>query len=145
MWLLLLVWKPLCACFRLQKKRRVCLFVGEDISIFEKAEEVGRGARHPFAHFASPQVLQAGIEVRCMTNYIFFAFKPLKRFGGFLSCVEEAFVCMFSWLEKAGSCLLVGEDISCVTQYDYFCFLKPLKRFRVAFSFLCVEVQVPRG
>ena len=22
---------------------------------------------------------------------------------------------------------------------------KPLKRFRVAFSFLCVEVQVPRG
>ena len=35
------------------------------------------------------------------------------------SCVEEAFVCMFSRLEKV--CLLV-EDISCVTQYNYLCF-----------------------
>ena len=46
----------------------------------KNAEGVGGGSP-PFAHLAAaPQALQAGIEVRCMTNYIFFAFKPLKRF-----------------------------------------------------------------
>ena len=35
----------------------------------------------------------------------------------------------------------VGEGVSCLIQYIYFAF-KPLKRLPVAFSCLCVEVQV---
>ena len=73
----------------------------------------------PIQLAAAPQALQAGIEVRCMTNYIFFAFKPLKRFR--VSCVEKPLCACFRGLRKRGVCLLVGEDISCVTQYNYLC------------------------
>ena len=46
----------------------------------------------------------ASWKVQCVTDDIFFAFKPSKSFWcGFFACVEEALVCMFSWLQKAGS------------------------------------------
>ena len=81
----------------------------------KKAEGVGGAARHRFAHLAAaPQVLQAGIEVR------FLCFYAPKSFScGFLLLVWKKPLCAcFRSLRKRGVYLLVGEDISCVTQYN---------------------------
>ena len=83
-------------------------------------------------------------DVSCMIHYIFFAFKPLKRFRVAFSLLCGRNLCVRVFVaEKSGefAFLSVGKDVSCVIQCIFFAFL-PLTRFRMAFSFLCVEVQI---
>ena len=102
---------------RIKKKGKFAFLSEKTFLSLKKAKGVGGAARPPFAHLAAaPQALQAGIEVRCMTNYIFFAFKHLKRFcvAFFFLCGRS--LCVHVFAAKRGVCLLVGEDISCVIQ-----------------------------
>ena len=59
-------------------------------------------------------------------------------------CNKSNFLCVRVFVaEESGefAFLFVGKDVSCVIQCIFFAFL-PLTRFRMAFSFLCVEVQI---
>ena len=83
-------------------------------------------------------------DVSCMIHHVFFAFKPLKRFRVAFSLLCGRSLCVRVFVaEESGefAFLSVGKDVSCVIQCIFFAFL-PLTRFRMAFSFLCVEVQI---
>ena len=69
--------------------RKEFTFLSETFLSFKRAERV---ECHLFARRSHLQALQAGIEVRCMTNFVFFAFKP-----------SEAFLCgflLFEWTKS---------------------------------------------
>ena len=121
---------PHLACWR-QRSCSLFVFICCFFFLFHSAKKV-----LALAFLSVPE------DVSCMIHYIFFAFTPLKRFSVAFALLCGRSLCgVFSWLKKAGSCLLVCRKKRFMCDSMYF-LCGPLTRFCMAFFFLCVEVQI---